>query len=186
VAFSNCEFSDNTGFGVVAGGGDSAEIRFEHCRFVGTTNWAAWPESPLMRFNDCLFVGSINHIHADVDPHRAGQFIGCTFTDDPALSPTGRVFLGPDGGRWIIVIDRHDANARFAQCHFRLIGQGLLPLSGAGVIYADCDMSQRSPAASAPRGTYVGQNSIRGNAHLEGSVIRGEVMLNGRPVPRTG
>jgi hypothetical protein len=186
VAFSECQFSDNTGFGVVAGGGDSADIRFERCRFVGTTNWAAWPESPLMRFSECVFVGSLNHLHADANPERAAQFVGCTFTDDAALSPTGKVFLGPDGGRWIVVMDRHDADARFTRCHFRLIGEGLLPLSAAGVIYADCDMSQRSPTASSPRGTYVGQNSIRGNAHLEGSVIRGEVMLNGRPVPRTG
>jgi len=50
VSFTDCEFSDNHGFGLVSGMGDSADIVAENCRFIGTTNLAAWPESPRMRF----------------------------------------------------------------------------------------------------------------------------------------
>lgn len=183
VTFSDCEFSDNHGFGLVSGTGDSADIVAENCRFVGTTNLAAWPESPGMRFANCLFVGSLNHLFGDADPSRAAQFLDCTFTDNPGLSPTGRVFL--QGGNWI-AIARPGPNVRFARCHFRLVGEALLPLTASNVIYEDCDMAQRSPRPSAPIGTFFGTNSITGNATLQGSIIRGTVRLNGRQLPRNG
>ena len=43
-------------------------------------------------------------------------------------------------------------------------------------------MSQRAPAKSYPRGTFVGRNSISGNVDLYGAVIRGELLVNGRPM----
>lgn len=183
VAFQDCEFSDNSGFGMVAGTGKSSDLRFERCKFVGTTNWSAWPDRPEMRFRNCVFVGAINHARGDADPARAAQFLDCTFTDDPALSPTGKVFL-PEG-KWIAIILK-SPNVQFRRCRFRLIANGVLPLSQRQVIYEDCDMSQRSGAPSGPRGTYVGTTSIRGNAHLEDSIIRGKVTLNGRLLPRNG
>ncbi|HET7604912.1 MAG TPA: right-handed parallel beta-helix repeat-containing protein [Sphingomicrobium sp.] len=183
VAFEDCEFSDNHGFGLVAGTGKSADLRFDRCKFVGTTNWSAWPDRPQMRFRSCLFVGAINHARGDADPARAAQFLDCTFTDDPALSPTGKVFLPK--GKWIAIILK-SPNVRFRRCHFRLIADGVLPLSQSQVIYEDCDMSQRSAAPSGPRGTYLGTTSIRGNAHLEDSIIRGKVTLNGRILPQRG
>jgi hypothetical protein len=183
VSFHDCEFSDNLGFGLVAGSGKSSDLRFDRCKFVGTTNWSAWPDRRAMRFRNCLFVGAINHARGDPDPELAAQFLDCTFTDDPALSPTGKVFL-PEG-KWIaIVLNR--PNVQFRRCRFRLIAEGVLPLSQQQVIYADCEMSQRSAAPSAPRGTYIGTTTIRGNAHLENSIIRGKVTLNGRLLPQTG
>lgn len=183
VSFSDCEFSDNHGFGLVSGLGDSADIIAENCRFIGTTNLAAWPESPGMRFSNCVFVGSVNHLFGSSDPSRAGQFVDCTFTDDPRLSPTGRVYL--QGGNWI-AIARPGANVRFARCHFRLVDEAMLPLTARNVIYEDCELSQRSARQSAPIGTYFGTNSITGNATLQGSIIRGDVRLNGRQLPRNG
>jgi hypothetical protein len=185
VAFANCDFSDNAGFGVDAGSGDSADIRFTTCKFIGTTNWAAWPDKPGMRFQNCLFVGQISHVYSDPDPERAAQFVGCTFTDDPSLSPTGEVYLGRGSQRTIALL-MQGQNVLFSGCHFRLVRDGLLPQSDRGVIYSDCDMSQRSPEPSAPRGTYLGANSISGNARLDGSIIRGTVTLNGRSLPRIG
>jgi hypothetical protein len=183
VAFHDCEFVDNAGFGLVAASGDSADLRFDRCKFVGTTNWSAWPDRRAMRFRNCLFVGAINHARGNDDPARAAQFLDCTFTDDPALSPTGKVFLPK--GKWIaVVLER--PNVQFRQCRFRLIAEGVLPLSQQRVIYEDCEMSQRSSAPSSPRGTYIGTTTIRGNAHLENSIIRGKVTLNGRLLPQTG
>jgi hypothetical protein len=183
LTFSNCEFSDNRGFGLVAGTGDSERMRFEDCKFVGTTNWSAWPDRPGMRFARCLFVGSINHAYGDADPARSARFSECTFTDDPAHSPTGAVYL-PDAGEWIAIVTT-GPNVHFDHCRFRLVRKGVLPLSGRTTIYSDCTMSQRSAAPSGPEGTFVGTNSIAGNAYLGNSIIRGKLILNGRVLPRT-
>lgn len=183
LAFRDCEFSDNSGFGLASGSGDSADIRCTECRFVGTTNFAACPNSPLTGFDRCTFVGAVSHVHGDADAGRAVQFSDCTFTDDPGLSPTRKIFF--THGKWIVIAP-DSRNVAFRRCRFRLIGEGLLPLTNRTAIYADCDMSQRSTAPSGPRGTYVGTNSIHGNAHLEGSLIRGQVIVNGRILPRSG
>lgn len=186
VAFVDCEFSDNWGFGVGAGRGtDAADIRFTRCKFIGTTQHAGWLDRAGMRFSGCQFVGSIVNVYGADDPAQAAQFLDCTFTDDPRLSPTGKVFLGRGKYRAIAAL-RNAANVRFSRCNFRLVGEGLLPESAKGVIYADCTMSQRSAAPSFPRGTFLGTTTIQGNANLEGSLIRGKVTLNGRILPRTG
>jgi hypothetical protein len=179
VIFADCEFSNNTGFGVVSGSAKSNRISFKACKFVGTTNWAAWPDSPSMRFSNCLFVGAINHAHGDADPRHATQFVDCTFVDDPVLSPTGRVFLGHGRLKWIAIV-LNSPNVLFDRCRFRLSGDGLLPLSESKVIYSDCELSQYNPAISTPRGVYIGTNVITGNVRLDGSIIRGRTTVNGR------
>ena len=188
LAFVDCEFSDNNGFGVGAGKQtDSSDIRFTRCKFVGTTNWAGWFDRPGMRFDKCLFVGTITHVRGDMDPAQSSQFVDCTFTDDPRLSPTGKVYLGPARSKWKpIAVVRNAPNVRFSRCNFRLVADGGLPQSGDRVTYADCTMVQRSRTRSSPRGTYLGATTIRGNADLEGSIIRGKVTLNGKTLPRTG
>jgi hypothetical protein len=185
ISFVDCEFSDNITPGIGIGRQtDSSDIGFTGCRFVGTTRWAAWLDRPGIRARDCLFVGSIVHLYGDADPDRATQFIDCIFTDDPSLSPTGKVFLGRGGPKSIAVIG-NARNVLFSRCRFRLKTDGLLPQSGNEVIYANCDMSQAAPSPSTPRGTYIGTNSISGNVNLGDSVIRGKVTLNGRLLPRS-
>ena len=193
VAFADCEFSDNSGMGIGEAYRDVADIRFARCKFVGTSQWAAWIPAAASRFTGCTFVGTIIHTHGDPDRERATQFHGCTFTDDPALSPNGRVYLGyaSEPGstskvpKTIAAID-DSQNVLFGRCHFRLVRDGLLPRTGRSVIYADCDMMQRAPQPSTPRGTYTGTNVIRGNANLDGSIIQGSVTLNGRALRRSG
>lgn len=179
VAFYDCEFSDNAGRALVAGRGNAENVTFDGCKLIGTTNWAAWPDQPGYRFNNCLFVGQIVHVYADPNPSRAAQFVNCTFTDDPSLSPTGKAYLGRNGDKAIAILTE-GPNVSFSECRFRLVADGVLPESQPGVIYSDCQMSQRSGAPVALRGTFVGTNSIQGNVHLEGSDIRGSVTLNGR------
>ncbi len=183
VAFTDCEFSDNAGFALVAGSGDSADATFTRCKFVGTTNWAAWPNKPGFRFSNCTFVGQIVHIYGDPDPARAAQFMDCIFSDDPALSPTGQVYGGRIGAKPIAILTKSQ-NALFNRCNFNLVADMTLPMS-TDVIYSDCTMSQRSPMPSRPGGTYLGSTTISGNANLTGSHIRGTVTLNGRPLPPT-
>ena len=184
VSFAQCEFSDNAGFGMVAGSGDSEGATFTDCRFVGTTNWAAWPNKPKFRFSNCTFVGQIVHAYGDSDPSRAAQFVDCTFSDDPRLSPTGEVYGGRTQSHAVAMLKK-STNVLFSRCRFQLTHDMTLPDTEPDVIYADCAMSQASPAISRPLGVYLGTTTIAGNVDLTGSAIRGTVILNGRALPRT-
>jgi len=184
LRFSQCEFSDNAGSGLLAHSGDSAGAVFDGCTFIGTTNWSAWPNKPRFRFSGCTFVGSLVHAFPTADPSQAAQFHGCRFLDDPALSPTRRVYGSTLRARPIVIL-LDGRNVLFNRCDFALTNDCSLPVT-TGSIYSDCTMSQRSPAQSRPRGTWLGTNIIRGNADLAGSIVRGAVRLNGRAIPRTG
>lgn len=178
LAFTRCRFEDNVGAGMVADSGDSADASFRECRFVGTTTWAAWPNKPRFWFEGCEFVGAIVRPFDAADPADGTRFTRCRFRDDPALSPTGVVYgtTCADLGE--------NRNALFEACDFRMTHGSVLPWS-TGAVYQDCTMSQRSRAQAFPRGTYLGRNRIDGNVDLYGSRIRGEVLVNGRPVPRS-
>src|SRR5215208_6365337 len=119
VSFTRCKFVDNAGVGMVADSGDSEGARFNDCLFVGTTTWSAWPLKPRFRFDHCTFVGSVVHPFPNSDPNRATQFTDCRFTDDPKLSPNGKVFLG--GGP--IVNLAESENVLFDRCTFDLVDQ---------------------------------------------------------------
>jgi hypothetical protein len=182
LRFRNCKFSNNSGCGVVADSGPSEGATFEDCTFIGTTNWAAWPNKPRFRFARCTFVGPIVHAFGDPDPQRACQFHDCVFRDDPALSPTGQLYGGENPSRPIADLPGN-RNVLFGHCRFLLTHQAVLPWTTNVVIFADCTLSQRAPAQSYPRGTFVGRNVIDGNAGLYSARVRGELILNGRRVP---
>lgn len=184
LAFSRCEFSDNSGPALGAGGRDAEGALFNDCTFVGTTDWAVWAPKPRFSFDRCTFVGAIGRVYGDPDPARATRFRECTFRDDPALSPTGEVFLGSNPARPVAVL-RGTENVMFDGCRLQLTHEATLPFSTRQVIYSNCDMSQRSNKRSRPQGTYVGANRLSGNIDIRGSIIRGEVILNGRAVAPT-
>lgn len=183
LSFVNCEFSNNEGCGMVADTGDSEDARFSGCTFIGATNWAAWPDMPRFRFDGCTFVGPIVSPFGDPDPARATQFHDCVFRDDPALSPTRQVFGGSNTTRPIadLPVNR---NVLFNRCKFLLTHQSVLPWS-TNVIYSDCVLSQKAPAESYPRGTFIGRNVLTGRSNLSGSKVLGELIVNGRLIPRT-
>lgn len=184
VWFEHCLFSSNSGAGMDADQGDIEDAVFNKCRFIGTTSWAAWPRKPRFRFVDCEFIGAVVNAFGDADPERATQFSNCVFRDDPALSPTGKVYLAED--TLAIAVLPFCRNTRFTRCRFELAHGGVLPWSTNEVIYADCVMSQTSAKTGYPRGTFVGRNRIDGNVDLHNSRVLGELILNGRVVPRTG
>jgi hypothetical protein len=175
--FENCEFVDNSGCGMVADSGDSEGASFTGCTFIGTTAWSAWPNKPRFRFNKCRFVGSIVRAHGDPDPERAAQFHDCTFLDNPAASPTGKVYTGEGAGP---IADLSDSkNVLFNRCVFRLTHQAVLPWSWFA-LYRDCTMSQRSPGQSHPKGKYFGINKVTGNAEFYGTKVPGTLIHNGK------
>jgi hypothetical protein len=178
LSFRNCQFLDNSGCGMVADSGDTEGASFTGCSFVGTTNWSAWPRKPLFRFRDCRFVGSIVQCYGDPDPVRAAQFESCIFTDNPALSPNGKVFREgrADGSLANLGETR---NVLFKDCSFLADHGAVLPWS-LHVIYQDCTMRQKVRTTQGfPRGHFRGRNQITGNVDLYSSKISGELVLNG-------
>lgn len=181
VSVSGCEFVDNYGQGFVADQGDSARMSFDDCRFVGTTNYAAWPHRPGIRFSRSTFVGAVVRCFDDPDAtSKATTFSACTFLDDPAMTPDGKIY----GGR--IDLGGSGAGTLFDGCVFRYTHEFQLPYSDGNVRYRNCTMAQASPEPSYPRGIYTGRNVIRGAVRLGGSRIAGEVNLNGRLLPVSG
>jgi len=182
LSFSGCEFSNNSGVGMLADSGDTDSATFDTCRFVGTTSWSAWPCKPHFRFNDCQFVGAIVQTFGATDPKSAVQFTRCSFVDDPSLSPTGEVF----GTTYTIAdLGAGDLNVLFDSCRFSLKNNLVLPWS-ASSIYNNCAMSQLSSRQSYPRGTFTGVNTIDGNVDIYGSKVIGSLTINGSVIPPTG
>lgn len=179
LSFTRCKFVDNRGVGLLAEAGDGADARFSNCIFVGTTAWSAWPRKPGFVFTGCTFVGSVVNAYPSKDPSLACKFIHCRFTDDPALSPTGKVYIGKGP---IVDLGTSD-NVLFDGCVFRLVDGAALPWSWTAV-YRDCTMSQRSPRAGETRGRYLGTTTITGKVDLYSSMIEGTVIVNGRQIPR--
>jgi hypothetical protein len=178
--FTDCEFIDNFGCGMVADSGDSEQARFTRCTFVGTTSASSWSFKPRFRFDDCTFVGEFLRTWPDADPAKATQFYRCSFYDDPARAPGGRVWLesgtyGPIGN-----LDQADT-VLFDHCQFQLTHGAQLPWT-VRAIYRDCIMNQRSEREAYPRGRFEGRTVINGRVDLYGSVIAGEIILNGRVI----
>jgi len=180
--FSDCLFRDNAGVGLVADSGDSADIAFTRCMFMGSRSWAAWPNKPAMRFSDSTFVGALVRTYSSGDFRVATRFSDCDFLD-AWPDDSGRPYLGGSGPGPIANLDDGE-NVRFDRCRFPLTSGGELPWSRQA-IYADCAMFQRSERQSYPRGIFLGRTTIAGNAVLTGSHVIGEVVLNGRRFART-
>jgi hypothetical protein len=184
LTFARCKFVNNAGCGLLADSGDSAIARFTDCTFVGTTVWSAWPLKPYFRFANCTFVGAVVHPFADKqDPDRATQFRDCRFTDDPALSPTGKVYEGGTKAGEPIVNMAESDNVLFDHCTFDVHGPALLPW-GWRAVYRDCTMSQLSPSAAMTKGKYLGTTTITGAVDLYGSMVVGTLIVNGRKMPK--
>ncbi|BCA63510.1 hypothetical protein HMP09_2744 [Sphingomonas sp. HMP9] len=179
LAFLGCRFADNKGCGMVADSGDTADVSFTDCVFVGTDNWSVWPNKPGFQFTGCTFAGSLVHAFGDSDPARANRYTMCIFTDDPALSPNGQLRLRKNLSADIT----HADNVLFDRCRFVMNHDGVLPFSD-GPIYRDCTMSQRAARRAATRGTFEGRNVINGPVDLGMSAIIGETVLNDVVVPK--
>jgi hypothetical protein len=181
VNFTRCKFVDNIGAGMIADSGDSADVRFSDCLFVGTTSWSAWPNKPGFSFSRCTFAGSVVHPYPSLKAAAAAKFVDCRFTDDPLLSPTGKLYFGGGPGGAVVNADPSD-NVRFIRCRFELRHGGVLPWTRRA-IYEDCVMKQISTTVAMTKGKFRGRNIIEGPVDLYGSMIGGSVVLNRRLVP---
>jgi hypothetical protein len=180
LTFTDCEFSNNVGVGLLADSGDSQDATFTRCSFIGTTAWSAWPLKPGFVFRGCTFVGAVVHPYPDADPRRATRFDDCRFLDDPRLSPNGKVYLAGEKNHAIVdMADSH--NVQFNRCAFLLTHDGLLPWSWHA-LYTDCVMRQAAPVTAYPKGKYFGRNTIDAPVDMYGTIVVGSLTLNGQPV----
>lgn len=173
VAFRDCDFINNAGAGFVADSGDSAELRFERCRFIGAVNYAIWPNKPGIRFHDSLIVGAAAGFYSDSrGGGSAPQFLNCRFSDDPSLSPTGKVYdarFDLAGSEGIL----------FDGCQFDY-SRMELPWTPPSTRFHNCRMSSRAPGRAQLHGIFTGENVIRGPADLSRSKFLGRVVHDGR------
>ena len=182
VTFDRCKFLDNVGPGLVAESGDTADVRFNDCMFVGTSSWSAWPRKPSLVFERCSFAGAVVNAYASQIPGLATRFVGCSFTDDPRHSPDGKLFFGGGHAGPVVALGASD-NVLFHDCRFILRRLGVLPWSWRA-IYQNCEMLQVSKTPAMTKGKFIGRNVINGPVDLYGSMILGSVLLNGKAVPR--
>lgn len=177
IRFDRCSFEDNVGCGMVADSGDSADIKFADCRFVGTTNWSIWSNKPGIRYGRCEIVGACAQFFGSPDPAKATQFFNCMFTDAPVRSANRRVYLN---GPMANVSDRR--NVLFAHCRFDATHGAQLPWS-TDAIYEECVMRQSGTVGAYPRGVFSGKNRIDGAVDIAASHVRGTLLLNGHVIP---
>lgn len=101
--FEHCEFIDNTGCGVVTGGGVTSNCIFTDCTFWGINNWSIWVSAPAFTFIGCKIYGSIVHGYNASNATEATRFIRCYFEDKAYKGQPsyGKYLLECDGPRRI-------------------------------------------------------------------------------------
>ena len=57
--FTNCEFINNKGVGLLAEAGDDGDCTFTNCTFWGVTNWSIWVTKPGFTFNHVIFMDQL-------------------------------------------------------------------------------------------------------------------------------
>lgn len=179
LRFDGCTFENNAGCGMVADTGPTRDVRFTTCTFVGSRNWAAWPNKPGFRFERCTFVGPIVRAFSSTNPADQTAFHACTFTDDVRLSPTGKLYGGTNTTKPIA--DLSDEHVLFDGCSFVLTGDFVLPWS-TNATYRDCFMTQRKHELAFPRGLFQGRNVITGPVNIGYSKVGPGLVINGKPV----
>ena len=79
--FNNCEFTDNSGCGMVADSGPTSDMQFSNCLFWGTSTWSIWPNKPRYHFTGCNIFGSIVHTFQAQKAADGTTFSACHFQD---------------------------------------------------------------------------------------------------------
>lgn len=180
VEFSDCEATNCSGAGLT-GIGDIDRVNWHRGKIVGSTNTAIWGLFPGLRFHDPVIVGHVTNPYPNADARLATQFIGGLITDDPALSPTGTVWMM---GGSNTIIDAGGSGALNVLLDGITIdvtnSTRILPFGG-GFKMRNLRAKQTSTATFYMNGTAEGTNVIEGGG-LWGyapRVLNGETFYNG-------
>ena len=130
VTFIDCEFSNNSGVGLVADSGNTAGVTLIRCRLIGTTSYAIWPRKPRVALHDCLIVGgAVNAYDSATQPDDATKFFNCKFSDEVAYSPTGTVY-----NSGFLANFEAGANVVVENCNFTATTQRNLLIKNGGFV----------------------------------------------------
>lgn len=181
VQFINSEFIGNYGSATLCVGA-VADIRYESCRLSGP-GWAFWVGGAVrVVFEKCTFTGSGTNGGGNKNPTLATRFIECLFTDNPRVMPKGVTTFA---SAYVPDLGGGSENILFDRCRWDMTTpKAGLPYSYSNTIYRDCSMTNTA-GPSVTLGRYEGSNVIKGPANLDGAVIVGRVLLNGRVLSRT-
>ncbi len=180
IVFTNCEFIGNYGAATLSVG-DVSDVRYEGCHLSGP-GWAFWVGGAVRTvFEECTFTGAGTNGGGNKDPRLATKFIGCRFTDHPAVMPKGVTTFA---SAYVPDLGGGSENILFERCRWEMTtAKAGLPYSYSNTIYRDCTMSNAA-GPSVTLGRYEGTNIVNGRANLDGAVIVGRVVLNGKVLAR--
>lgn len=185
--FSQCEMINNKGVGMLADVGTNRDCKFKYCTFVGTENYAVWPQMPGFVFEDCLMVGVTLNTYVDATAGAdATKFVRCKFVNDTSLSPTGTVYLGAGGTSRLVELNGARGTL-LDRCDIIATGAALAFFSDNSANRVNnTNISQVSATTLSPTATWSGHNTIvsAGTTSAAGT-FRGTVTVNGSVVAYT-
>jgi hypothetical protein len=88
VVIENIESIDNTGVGIVADSGDSADVLIKKSRVVGTTHYALWLRKPRYRLEDSHITGTVVNLYSKGPDAFVAK--NTTFDDLDYITPEGK------------------------------------------------------------------------------------------------
>lgn len=181
IRFIDSEFAGNHGAATLCVG-DVADIAYEGCRLSGP-GWAFWVGGAVrVVFDKCTFTGSGTNGGGNKNPALATKFVECLFTDDPRAMPEG---VTKFASAYVPDLGGGSENILFDRCRWEMMtAKAGLPYSYSNTIYRDCSMTNTA-GPSVTLGRYLGTNVIRGPANLDGAIIVGRVILNGKELSKT-
>lgn len=154
--FIGCEFLDNTGEGVGAASGDSADCTFIRCKMVGAYYFAINIRKPGFSFHDCTFVGPAIPAEA-VDPAQSPKFYNCKFLGGLTHSPAGVLYSN-------VLVAAADSmtGVTFKNCLVDTEGNLAFNVGQPGInaIFHDHTAVQDSAAAVGIAGNYHGTTTL--------------------------
>lgn len=188
--FINCEMINNVGLGMGADSGDSADVSFINCTFLGTTYYCAWPSKPRMHFADCTFSGITVRAYADPVNSKgySTQFSRCLFTDK--LKYNSLVYA-PGSTSYLVDFGVSGAGVKLDACVIDAATTRIGYSSNYGTVTAtNCQFYQQvtgSGTESAFRAICVGDTVLNSGslAQLDQSVVLGRASWNGTEYPQT-
>ena len=172
--FIGCRFFDNAGCGHLTVG-DVADMMFDACDFIGTTNWAGWFAGLRYKFSKCQFIGAtVNWVGSSTIPADAATCVDCYFSMDAARSPTGTIYSSYHNFY-------STPNMALIRCSFDADTSHALPWSSGGTIYIDCNFNSASAITHYTRGYFFGYNVMITGGFWDstGSVNYGKLTSNG-------
>lgn len=181
IRFVDSEFAGNYGAATLCVG-DVADVAYKGCHLSGP-GWAFWVGAAVrVVFETCTFTGSGTNGGGNKDPALATRFVDCLFTDNPQLMPKGVTsFASP----YVPDLGGGSENILFDRCRWEMTtAKAGLPYSYSNAIYRDCSMTNTA-GPSVTLGRYLGTSVIRGPANLDGAIIMGRVLLNGKELSRS-